>query len=107
MVFRKFPYRNDYGYDIVFSRQTQALARNGDLLVAISTSGNSKNVLNAIEVAKKLGVKTLGLSGKGGGVMNEMCELNLVIPTNDTPRIQEMHILCIHTICQAVDEAMK
>lgn len=97
---------NDYGYDIVFSRQTQALAKNGDLLVAISTSGNSKNVLNAINEAKKLGVKTLGLSGKGGGAMNEMCELNLVMPTNDTPRIQEMHILCIHTICQAVDEAM-
>ncbi|QKF61587.1 D-sedoheptulose 7-phosphate isomerase [Campylobacter curvus] len=96
---------NDYGYDTVFSRQLEALAREGDLLVAISTSGNSKNVLNALEVAKRLGVTTLGFSGKGGGAMNEKCDLNLVVPASDTARIQEMHIFFVHTICQAVDMA--
>lgn len=96
---------NDYGYDVVFSRQLEALGRNGDLLVAISTSGNSQNVLNALEFANKSGIRTLGFSGKGGGAMNEKCELNLVVPASDTARIQEMHIFFIHTICQAVDMA--
>ena len=89
----------------MFSRQLEALARESDLLVAISTSGNSKNVLNALEVAKRLGVATLGFSGKGGGAMNEKCDLNLVVPASDTARIQEMHIFFVHTICQAVDMA--
>ena len=94
---------NDYGYDMVFSRQLGGVGRAGDLLVAISTSGNSKNVLNAIQVARENGIKSVGLSGKGGGAMNDMCDINIVVPSDDTARIQEMHILIIHTICQAVD----
>ncbi|MDO5045684.1 D-sedoheptulose 7-phosphate isomerase [Campylobacter sp.] len=96
---------NDYGYEFVFSRQLEAIGRSGDLLIAISTSGNSPNVMRALEAAKRLGIRTLGLSGKDGGMMNGACELNLVIPSKDTPRIQEMHILIGHIICQAIDDA--
>jgi len=96
---------NDYGYEFVFSRQLEALGREGDLLIAISTSGNSGNVIKALELARKIGIKTIGLSGRTGGAMNELCELNLVVPSNDTPRIQEMHIMIGHVICQAIDDA--
>ena len=96
---------NDYGYEFVFSRQLEALGREGDLLIAISTSGNSGNVLKALELARKIGIKTIGLSGRTGGAMNELCDLNLVVPSNDTPRIQEMHIMIGHIICQAIDDA--
>ena len=96
---------NDYGYEFVFSRQLEALGREGDLLIAISTSGNSGNVLKALELARKIGIKTIGLSGRTGGAMNELCELNLVVPSNDTPRIQEIHIMIGHIICQAIDDA--
>ena len=96
---------NDYGYEFVFSRQLEALGRGGDLLIAISTSGNSGNVIKALELAQKIGIKTIGLSGRTGGAMNELCELNLVVPSNDTPRIQEMHIMIGHIICQAIDDA--
>lgn len=97
---------NDYGYDRVFDRQVEALANKGDLIIGISTSGNSKNVLNALNLAKSLGCKTLGLSGRDGGAMNEVCDINLVVPSNDTPRIQEMHILFGHTICQIIDNEL-
>ena len=90
---------------MVFSRQLSGVGRAGDLLVAISTSGNSQNVLKAAQVAKENGIKSVGLSGKGGGAMNDACDINIVVPSNDTARIQEMHILIIHTICAAVDEA--
>ena len=96
---------NDYGYEFVFSRQLEALGREGDLLIAIYTSGNSGNVVKALELARKIGIKTIGLSGRTGGAMNELCELNLVVPSNDTPRIQEMHIMIGHIICQAIDDA--
>ena len=96
---------NDYGYEFVFSRQLEALGREDDLLIAISTSGNSGNVLKALELARKIGIKTIGLSGRTGGAMNELCELNLVVPSNDTPRIQEIHIMIGHIICQAIDDA--
>jgi len=96
---------NDFGYDRVFDRQVEALANEGDLLIGISTSGNSANILSALVLAKELGCTTLGMSGKGGGKMNDTCDLNLVIPSNDTPRIQEMHILIGHILCQAVDDA--
>ncbi len=97
---------NDYGYDKIFQRQFEALARQGDLLIGISTSGNSANVLSALSTAKKMGCKTIGFSGKDGGAMNEVCDLNIVVPSNDTPRIQEMHILIGHTLCQAVDNEL-
>ena len=97
---------NDYGYDRVFDRQVEALANQGDLLIGISTSGNSGNVINALALGKELGCRTLGFSGKDGGKMNDLCDLNLVVPSGDTPRIQEMHILIGHTLCQAVDDAI-
>jgi D-sedoheptulose 7-phosphate isomerase len=95
---------NDYGYDRVFDRQVESLAVKGDLIIGISTSGNSTNVINAFKVAKEIGCKTLGLSGRDGGAMNEWCDLNVVVPSNNTPRIQEMHILFAHTICQIIDD---
>jgi D-sedoheptulose 7-phosphate isomerase len=95
---------NDYHYDRVFSRQVEAFAKPGDLFIGISTSGNSQGILNAFETATQLGCKTLGLSGRDGGKMNGLCDLNLVVPSNTTARIQEMHILIGHIMCQAVDD---
>jgi D-sedoheptulose 7-phosphate isomerase len=95
---------NDYGYDSVFSRQLEALAQPGDLFIGISTSGNSQGILNAFESAKKCQCSTLGLSGRDGGKMNGLCELNIVIPSDVTARIQEMHILIGHILCTAVDQ---
>ena len=95
---------NDYGYEYVFSRQLEAIGREGDILIAISTSGNSKNVLNAMESAKKLGIKTITLTGKTGGEMAKKGDINIIIPSNDTPRIQEMHIMVGHMICALIDE---
>jgi len=97
---------NDYGYDRVFDRQVEALANKGDLLVGISTSGNSANVINALKVAKKISCKTIGLTARDGGAMNDFCDVNIIVPSNDTPRIQEMHILFIHTICQIIDNEL-
>lgn len=98
---------NDYGFDFVFLRQLQALAKKGDTLIAISTSGNSPNVLKAIKFAKQNGISVIGFSGKGGGEMRDLCDVNLIVPSNDTARIQEMHIFMGHTICQAIDNSLK
>jgi len=97
---------NDYGHDKVFSRQVEALASKGDILIGISTSGNSENVINALKVAKELGCSSIGLSGRDGGAMNEICDINLIVPSDNTPRIQEIHILVGHTICQIVDNEL-
>ncbi len=97
---------NDYGFDRIFDRQVEALVNEGDLLIGISTSGNSLNVLSALLLAKEMGAKTLGLSGKGGGKLNYACDVNLVVPSEDTPRIQEMHILIGHIFCQGVDDGV-
>ena len=94
---------NDYGYQFVFSRQLEALAQPGDLFIGISTSGNSEGILKAFESAQKLQCKTLGLSGRNGGKMNGMCDLNIIVPSDVTARIQEMHILIGHILCKAVD----
>jgi D-sedoheptulose 7-phosphate isomerase len=94
---------NDYGYEYVFSRQLEALALPGDLFIGLSTSGNSQGILNALKSAKKLNCKTLGLSGRNGGKMNGLCDLNLIVPSETTARIQEMHILIGHILCKAVD----
>ncbi|CAA6823055.1 MAG: Phosphoheptose isomerase 1 (EC [uncultured Sulfurovum sp.] len=98
---------NDFGYNRVFDRQVEALANKGDLLIGISTSGNSENILSALKLGKTIGCTSIGLSGNDGGKMNELCDINLTVPSNDTPRIQEMHILLGHTICHIVDEAFK
>lgn len=95
---------NDYGFEFVFSRQVEALGNENDVLIGISTSGKSPNVLEAFKKAKELNMLCLGLSGKGGGMMNKLCDHNLVVPSDDTARIQEMHILIIHTLCQIIDE---
>lgn len=97
---------NDYGYDRVFDRQVEALANKGDLIIGISTSGNSKNIVSALKLGRELGCKTLGFSGRDGGAMNEVCDINLIVPSNNTPRIQEMHILFGHTICQIIDNEL-
>lgn len=95
---------NDYGYDYVFARQVEALAQPGDLFIGISTSGNSEVVLRAFKTAKEMGCQTLGLSGRDGGKMNGLCDLNIVVPSELTARIQEMHILIGHILCQAIDD---
>jgi len=97
---------NDYGYNRVFDRQVEALANKGDLVIGISTSGNSANIISALTLAKELGCSTIGFSGRDGGAMNEVCDVNLVVPSDDTPRIQEMHILFGHTICQIIDDEL-
>ncbi len=97
---------NDYGYEFVFARMTEAMGRKGDILVGLSTSGNSENVLRAIEKAKMIGMKTVGMTGANGGKLKEHCDLILTVPSQDTPRIQEAHILLGHLICQAVEEKM-
>ncbi len=97
---------NDYGYDRVFDRQVEALVNKGDLLIGISTSGDSLNILSALLLAKDMGASTIGFSGKGGGKMNYACDINLVVPSDNTPRIQEMHILFGHTMCQVIDDEL-
>lgn len=97
---------NDYGYDRVFDRQVEALAKKGDLLIGISTSGNSGNIISALTLAKSLGCQTIGFSGRDGGKMNEVCDINLIVPSDNTPRIQEMHILFGHTLCQIIDNEL-
>ena len=94
---------NDYEYDYIFARQVEALANPGDLLIGISSTGNSNNVVRAFNAGEKIGCSTLGLSGKGGGKFNGNCDFNLVVPSQDTPRVQEMHILIGHIICQVID----
>jgi len=94
---------NDYKYDYIFERQVEAIANKGDLLIGISSTGNSGNVLRAFALGKIMGCKTLGLSGKGGGKMNGNCDLNIVVPSDITARVQEMHIMIGHILCQAID----
>lgn len=95
---------NDYGFVRIFDRQVEAIGKEGDLLIGISTSGNSRNVLRALEFGKDNGMNTLGLSGKGGGDMKNLCDINIIIPSDDTARIQEMHITIGHILCGIVDQ---
>lgn len=94
---------NDHGYERVFSRQVEALAVEGDLLVGISTSGHSTNVCLALETARSLGVFTVAFTGEGGGKIAEIADLALCVPSQDTARIQESHILCGHLLCDWVE----
>ena len=94
---------NDYGYLHVFDRQVEALANEGDVVIGISTGGGSANVISALRLANDLGCKTIGFSGRDGGEFNALCDVNLVAIAEDTPRIQEMHILIGHTICHLIE----
>lgn len=95
---------NDYSFDIVFSRQIEALGKKGDVAIGISTSGNSKNVLEGIQKAKDLGLVTITLTGNDGGKLAPLSDLKLIVPSKVTARIQESHILMAHTICELVEE---
>ena len=97
---------NDYGYERVFERQIEALGQKGDVLFAISTSGNSKNVINAVEKAKQLGIYVIGFTGGEGGLLKIAANLALVIPSKKTSRIQESHIMIGHILCECVDELL-
>lgn len=97
---------NDYGYEHVFARELAAHARPGDVLLAISTSGGSKNILRAIEEAREKKVAVIGMTGESGGKMREVCDLCLCVPSKSTARIQEMHIMIGHAICELLEEGM-
>lgn len=97
---------NDYGFENIFSRQIEGLVNKGDIVIGISTSGNSHNILNGIETAKKLGAMTVGLTGKDGGRLKNICDLCLVVPSTDTARVQEAHITIGHIVCELVEEAI-
>ena len=97
---------NDYGFDCVYSRLLQATAKKGDVLVGLSTSGNSQNVVNAFEMAKTLGLSTVAMTGAGGGKLKPMADVLLAVPSDNTPRIQECHILLGHIICELVEKNM-
>jgi D-sedoheptulose 7-phosphate isomerase len=97
---------NDYGFESIFSRQVEALAAPGDVVVGLSTSGNSPNVLKALKAARERGCRTVGLLGKDGGSIRTACDLALVVPSTDTPRIQEGHITIIHIVCDLVEKAL-
>ena len=95
---------NDYSYEVIYSRLLEGLAKKGDLLVGISTSGNSKNIVKAFEMAESMGVTTIAFTGEKGGQMKSMANFVINVPSNTTPRIQESHILVGHIICELVEE---
>jgi len=97
---------NDYGFDRVFARLIEAHGRSGDVAVALSTSGSSANVVAAVEVARERGLRTIGLTGKGGGKLAGMVDVPIAVPSDSTPRIQEAHITVVHLICELVDAAL-
>jgi len=97
---------NDYGYDATYARMVAAAGKKGDILVGISTSGNSPNVVRAIQKAKELGMTTVGFTGNNGGAMRDICDIMICVHSDDTPRIQEAHILVGHIICQLIEEEM-
>lgn len=97
---------NDYGYEFVYSRMIEGMGKEGDVLVALSTSGNSVNITNALQKAREIGMITVGLTGRTGGNMKELCNYLINVPSTDTPRIQESHIMIGHIICQLVEEEL-
>lgn len=97
---------NDYGYDIIFSRMLECSGREGDVVVGISTSGNSRNIINAYEVAKQKGIHIISFTGATGGKMKEYSDILINVPSTDTPRIQESHIMIGHIICELVESNM-
>ena len=97
---------NDFSYNDIFSRQIEALGREGDVLISISTSGNSENILRAMKLAKEMGLKNIALLGKGGGAAKKYADYALVVPSNTTARIQEIHILLGHIICEIIEKEL-
>jgi D-sedoheptulose 7-phosphate isomerase len=96
---------NDYGFETLFARQIEALGKKGDVFIGLSTSGNSPNIIKAIEKAKSLGIKTISLLGKDGGKLKGMADIDIIIKNTDTPRIQECHITILHILAELNDEA--
>ncbi|MDF1696123.1 MAG: SIS domain-containing protein [Saprospiraceae bacterium] len=97
---------NDYSFDETYARLVTGSARLGDVVIGLSTSGNSKNIVNALKEAKKIGCTTIGLTGKGGGELAAFCDLWIAIPSENTPRIQECHMIIGHTICEIVEKEL-
>jgi D-sedoheptulose 7-phosphate isomerase len=97
---------NDYSFDDIYSRLVKAKGRKGDMLVAISTSGNSQNIINAVNAGEEIGMITVGLTGKSGGKMNDLCNFIIRIPSNETPRIQESHIMIGHIFCKLIEDTL-
>jgi D-sedoheptulose 7-phosphate isomerase len=95
---------NDYGYDEVFARQLEGLGQKGDVFIGISTSGNSENIIRAIKKADEIGITTVAFLGKGGGKIKDLVKYPLIVPSNSTPRIQEIHTFTVHMICEAVEK---
>ncbi|MEO0335499.1 MAG: D-sedoheptulose 7-phosphate isomerase [Pseudomonadota bacterium] len=97
---------NDFGFDHIFKRQLEGLGRKGDMLVGLSTSGNSANIIHAVEAAKAMGIKTVALLGKGGGKLKDLADLSIVIPAETSDRVQEMHIKLIHTVIETSERKL-
>jgi len=97
---------NDIGFDEIFSRQVQATLEPGDVAVGISTSGRSANVIKGVEEARRIGAKTIALTGSGGGLLGSLCDHMVIVPSDDTQRIQECHIMIGHIVCELIDETL-
>mgnify|MGYP001581393434 FL=1 len=97
---------NDFGFDKIFERQIETLGKEGDVFIALSTSGNSKNLIKAVEAAKKLNVHVIGLLGKDGGKLKNTSSVEIVVPSNNTPRIQEAHLMILHIICELAEKEL-
>ena len=97
---------NDYGFESTYSRMLEAIGKKGDVLSALSTSGNSENVINAVKMANSLGMLSIGMSGAMGGEIKDLCQHNIIIPSSNTARVQEAHILVGHIFCQIIEEQL-
>jgi len=97
---------NDYGFDAVFERQLEALGNEGDVFIALSTSGNSRNLIKAVEKAKELDIHVIGLLGKNGGKMASTSSVEIIVPSDNTPRIQEAHLMILHIICELAEKEL-
>jgi len=97
---------NDYGFEMVFERQLEALGNEGDVFIALSTSGNSQNIIKAVEKAEKMNVKVIGLLGQNGGKMKNTCYVEIIVPSDNTPRIQEAHLMILHIICELAEKEL-
>lgn len=98
---------NDYGFEMVFAKQVDSICESGDLLIGITTSGNSKNIINAFSLAKKKSVSTIALTGNKGGEIKKFADLSVIVPSSRTCRIQECHIFILHFICELLDQKLK